>query len=702
MMQQTPYAGFERLGPATGPVAPPAGAYAGFERVGPPVAPAAAARPAQPRPQAAPMPSSAPLNALGITDEEELNALTAQYGSREEAIRLQQERMAADPNYDPGMAPAQPALPLANPSSGFELPEGVVDWNTLTDEQRRGLTRGTRIMLPQREGETFRQVATLAADLNAPSREDLPGDVIQQYDGFRTREGQMADVVGAVASGAAEQYPFLDEAVTGLDALVNRRSFSESRDEYRNMVEALNQQQREARNIGGVGGFVGALALPAGGSFVGRGVDNADRIRRAALASGLVGSVYGAGGSEGSLTERGQAGAMAALLSAGTGGVLQGGLNRLSRPTADTAQRRMSRQGQELTMGQMFGGGLQRVEDALTSLPFAGDMVRNRQRDTLASFDNVATNRTLARLGQQLNDTSGRAGVRAADDIISGEYRAALAPVQVDANDPTMVAALAQARVPDRLTANVSADLNATLDNIFSQASGVIDGEAWKRVDSDLAAAIRAADAGSATQPAMTAMRDRLQQARAAWRDNLGRVDPATLARVDDIDRSFAEYNLVRRASADAASAARGGDASPATLNRAVAQSGSDRRFARGENLMQDLTDDAMQVLPRTVPDSGTPLRSLVTGAGIGGGGAALGVDPIALALGAALTGGVSLGYTRPAQQLANRLYRASDTGGTTRDVAGLAEALRRAPVGVALVSPDAQNSTQARRQVRQ
>jgi len=682
------------------PVASPSPAW----QQNPAVASAAApsARPPQGRLQAAPRPSSAPLNALGITDEEELNALTAQYGTREEAIRRQQERMAADPNYDPGMAPAQPALPPANPSSGFELPEGVVDWNTLTDEQRRGLKRGARIMLPQREGETFRQIETLSADMSAPSREDLPGDVIQQYDGFRTREGQMADVVGAVASGAAEQYPFLDEAVTGLDALVNRRSFSESRDEYRNMVEALNEQQREARNIGGIGGFVGALALPAGGSFVGRGVDNADRIRRAALASGLVGSVYGAGGSEGSLTERGQAGALAALLSAGTGGVLQSGVNRLSRPTADTAQRRLSRQGQELTMGQMFGGGLQRVEDALTSLPFAGDMVRNRQRDTLASFDNVATNRTLARLGQQLNDTSGRAGVRAADDIISGEYRAALGPVQVDANDPTMVAALAQARVPDRLTANVSADLNATLDNIFSQASGVIDGEAWKRVDSDLAAAIRAADAGSATQPAMTAMRDRLQQARAAWRDNLGRVDPATLARIDDIDRSFAEYSLVRRASADAASAARGGDASPATLNRAVAQSASDRRFARGENLMQDLTDDAMLVLPRSVPDSGTPLRSLVTGAGIGGGGAALGVDPIALALGAALTGGVSLGYTRPAQQLANRLYRASDTGGTTRDVAGLAEALRRAPVGVALVSPDAQNSTQARRQVRQ
>ena len=672
-------------------------------------APAPSARPPQGRSQAASMPSSAPAstsvpeNYAPLSMEERVAGAIAQGYDLDTAMEKARSDAAYDAVNDPGMAPAQPALPPANPSSGFELPQGVVDWNTLTDEQRRGLKRGARIMLPQREGETFRQVATLTADLNAPSREDLPGDVIQQYDGFRTREGQMADVVGAVASGAAEQYPFLDEAVTGLDALINRRSFSESRDEYRNMVEALNQQQREARNIGGIGGFVGALALPAGGSFVGRGVDNADRFRRAALASGLVGSVYGAGGSEGSLTERGQAGALAALLSAGTGGVFQSGVNRLSRPTADTAQRRMSRQGQELTMGQMFGGGLQRLEDAFTSIPLAGDLVRNRQRDTLASFDTLGTNTALRPLGEALESSAGRQGVRDADAIISGAYTRALEPITAfNPAEETLTAALATARNPERLTADMSASLNSTLDNIFSQAPGEIDGQTWKVIDSQLAAAGRQAEAGAATRPEMTALRDRLQQARTAWRDALGRVDENALAGVMAADAAEAQYRLVRQASSDVASAGRGGDASPATLNRAVAQSGSNRRFARGENLMQDLTDDAMQVLPRTVPDSGTPLRSLVTGAGIGGGLSAIGTDPLALALGAALTGGVSLGYTRPAQQLANRLYRASDTGGTTRDVAGLAEALRRAPVGVALVSPDAQNSTQARRQVRQ
>jgi hypothetical protein len=611
--------------------------------------------------------------------------------------------MAADPNYDPGMAPAQPALPPANPSTGFELPQGVVDWNTLTDEQRRGLTRGARVMMPQNEGETFRQIVTLASDVSGLSRAPMGGEQQLSFGDVKAYVPGIADVVGAVASGAAEQYPFLDEAVTGVNALRNRQSFSESRDQYRNMVEALNEQQRGARNVGGILGFGGALALPAGGSFVGRGVDNADRFRRAALASGLVGSVYGAGGSEGSLTERGQAGALAALLSAGTGGVVQSGLNRLSRPTVDTAQRRLSRLGQELTMGQMFGGGLQRLEDAFTSIPLAGDLVRNRQRDTLRSFDTVGTNTALRPLGEALESSAGRQGVRDADAIISGAYTRALEPVTAfNPAEETLTAALTAARNPERLTADMSASLNSTLDNIFSQAPGEIDGQTWKVIDSQLAAAARQAEAGAATRPEMTALRDRLQQARTAWRDALGRVSEDALAGVTAADAAEAQYRLVRRASSDVASAARGGDASPATLNRAVVGAGGERRVSRGQSLMQDLTDDAMQVLPRTVPDSGTPLRSLVTGAGIGGGLSAIGTDPLALALGAALTGGVSLGYTRPAQQLANRLYRASDTGGTTRDVAGLAEALRRAPVGVALVSPDAQNSTQARRQVRQ
>jgi hypothetical protein len=359
--------------------------------------------------------------------------------------------------------------------------------------------------------------------------------------------------------------------------------------------------------------------------------------------------------------------------------------------------------GQELTMGQMAGGGFQRVEDALTSLPFAGDVIRGRQRDTLSSFDTLATNTALSPLAQALESSTGRQGVRDADAVISEAYTRALEPVTAfNPADETLVASLAAARSPERLTDDVSAALNSTLDNIFSQAPGEIDGQTWKRIDSQLAAAARSADAGSATRPEMGALNDRLKMARAAWREALGRVSEDALAGVTAADAAEAQYRLVRKASSDVASAARGGDASPATLNRAVIGAANDRRAARGESLLQDLTDDAMTVLPRTVPDSGTPFRSLMTSAGVGGGLSMAGVSPIALALAGALQGGVSAAYSKPAQRLANQLYRASDTGGSTRDVAGLAAALQRTPLGVSVATPDAQNSTQDRRRTRQ
>lgn len=399
MMQQIPPPppGFYPIGSAP----PPPPGFAPIVAAPAPTRQPAPARTAGNRPA-----PSAPLNALGITDEAELDALTAQYGSREEAMRLQAERVAADPNFDPGMAQAQPALADVAASSGFDVPEGVVDWNALTDDQRRGLTRGTRIMLPQREGETFRQIATLSSDMNAPSREDLPGDVIQEYDGFRTREGQIADVVGGVASGAAEQFPLLDEAVTGLDALINRRSFSESRDEYRNMVEALNQQQRGARNVGGVGGFVGTMLLPGiGGANYIRGAraagpltqagllgERAGQIGRAMQVGGATGAVYGGTAAEGGAGERLQGAGTGLLLGAGTGGVIQG-----ATPAIASGGRRLLSGFSEA--GAVIGRGFGRVAPEAEITPEATAAAREYVSRLARSSGSDLANNPLEAMG---------------------------------------------------------------------------------------------------------------------------------------------------------------------------------------------------------------------------------------------------------------------------------------------------------------
>jgi len=654
-------------------------------------------------PQTAPT-APAQQGAFPLSREERIEALFAQYGDMTKAVQMADEQirfegLAPSPLAGQDSAPVVPARPayeitVSDPIQTDE--QGAFDLTNPTAAMNvMGLRQGDRVTLPGGRTETLS-----AQPFVSPQRADD-----EQVGGFLLRQPNALDATGAFVSGAAEQVPFLDEGAVLADALLSGQSYSDARDDYQVMQQMLNQTNRGERVAGGLAGFAASLAAPgvgAGSRFIQGGANAADKVLRAGGLGALGGAVFGAGGAEGGLGDRAEAAALGAALGAGTGGVLQGAVNRVQRPVQETAQRRLSRQGQELTLGQMLGGGAQRVEDAFTSLPFAGDVIRDRQRDVLSSFDNVATNAAISGLGQTLADTSGRQGVRSADDVISGAYKRALANVSVDPADPALAASLQQARNPQNLTANDAAELNSTLDNILSRAQGVIDGDTWKRIDSDLAAAARSADAGAATRPTMSAIRDRLQEARTAWRDALGRVDMAALEGVSAADAAEAQYRLVRKASSDVASAARGGDASPATLNRAVVANANDRRVARGESLLQDLTDDAMQVLPRTVPDSGTPLRSLVTGGTLGVGGAALGVDPVALALAGALTGGVSGLYSKPVQRLANRLYRMSDRGGTTPDAALLSQMLLRSGQIGAQGVPDAQTSRQENRRARQ
>jgi hypothetical protein len=678
----------------------------------------------------APVAPPAPaLNDLGITDAEERDNLIYQGYAPEEADRLMAERRQqpavgvedwaaeapivedapSDPNihrpeniYTDSLAAmnARNSPSYTGPGSSEANPFVLQDVEIGSEAdfaQRRAamnLSRGMYVQHP--DGSIGRMTGDAYIDENSANDQGLGG--------VNLRERNLGDQSRAFAMATAEQVPFLEDAAVAAAGAISGRGYSDTRDSYRALQEIDNQTNRAQRVAGGLTGFGATMLAPwgAGSKIVSGGANAADKSLRAAALSSAGGALFGAGNADGSLQDRSQAAALGAALSAGTGGILQAGVNRLAQPATDTAQRRLSRMGQELTYGQMLGGGSQRVEDALTSLPFAGDVIRSRQRDTLSSFDNLASNTAIASLGQRVDDTAGRAGVRSVDDIISGAYGRALDPVSVDTANPQLLAELLEARRPDMLTGDAAASLNSTLDNILSQASGEIDGQTWKRIDSQLAAASRQAEAGAATRPEMTALRDRLRQARTAWRDNLGRVSQDALDQVSAADAAEAQYRLVRKASSDVASAGRGGDASPATLNRAVIGEASDRRAARGESLMQDLTDDAMLVLPRTVPDSGTPLRSLVTGAGLGGGGMALGLDPAALTMAGLLTGGVSAAYSKPAIALANQLYRASDRGGSTRDVDGLIAALLRSPVVASQLVPDAQNSTQGQRRARQ
>lgn len=228
----------------------------------------------------------------------------------------------------PADTPAKRGLtaPLA---SGYQLPEGVLDYEALTPADLGQLTRGTRVLLPPDQPGGSRQIVTLARDMNAPQRDAIMGEQRQTFGGVQTYTPGIADTVAAVTSGASEQVPGLDELQVAADALLSGQSFSQARDDYQLTQQALNESDRTARNAGGILGFLGTMALPgAAGVNSVRGLGLTGAARSAALAGGAapVGFAYGFGGAEGSAADRFAPGVLSAALTAGGTGIIDAGI----------------------------------------------------------------------------------------------------------------------------------------------------------------------------------------------------------------------------------------------------------------------------------------------------------------------------------------------------------------------------------------
>jgi hypothetical protein len=312
---------------------------------GQPVEAPRSAAPASSRPQArtqrqaAPIPVSPALNALGITDAEERDALIAQGYSPQEA-----DAFVADSEFDPGMYPAQSADPLADlnirvpenyypdsaaaigdpysgPGSSAENPfilQNVVEGSEEDFAQRRAAANLSRGMfVRQLDGSVGRMTGDAYTDENAAND--------QGTGGVSTRERNLGDQARAFAMATAEQVPFLDEAAVAAAGAISGRGYSDTRDSYRALQEIDNQTNRNQRVWGGLTGFGGTLIAPGmgAGRFV-QGAQGAQAIGRAAAVGGAGGAVFGAGAADGGLDERARSGALGALLGAGGGAVIQG------------------------------------------------------------------------------------------------------------------------------------------------------------------------------------------------------------------------------------------------------------------------------------------------------------------------------------------------------------------------------------------
>ena len=553
--------------------------------------------------------------------------------------------------------------------NGLLRPDGKPQGNPIvaTLPQLRAATGAQRDMRSRDESRARRGGTSLA---EAALGQDRSSALIQGY-GFGLSD-EIMGLRSAVKTGVLNALG-QDQGYTARQAYDARRKAEADR------LAAYAKERPVENALSVIGGAVANPLNVVGGVFAGTSVP------RAMSVGGAMGAAYGAGSADPG--KRAKGALVSGSIGAATSGLAQQGANMLAANVARRAaaplspQRQLSNQGVDLTPGQMLGGGWQRTEDAMTSIPVLGDAIREARVRGLQSFNQAATQRVVTPLGGTAS-AAGRDGVKDAQQQVSSAYKRALDGVTV-APDEQFTRELAVADMTRSMPPTVKADFDAFLGDVRSRLAGPIDGQQWKTLDADLGAAIRSADAGSANQPSQRFLRDSLISLRQSVGGVMERTNPAAFAAVRQADEAAAMLARIREASQKPGTAARDGMWTATELNQAVRgmdTSAGNRAYAQGDALLQDLADPAMQVLPPTVPDSGTPLRSLIAAGSIGGGGMIAGVDPFVV--GATATG-IGLGsalYSRPAQSALNAFYRAQTPGQATAALQQLAQLAAREP----------------------
>jgi hypothetical protein len=274
-----------------------------------------------------------------------------------------------------------------------------------------------------------------------------------------------------------------------------------------------------------------------------------------------------------------------------------------------------------MVSGQTAGGGaraFRSMEDKSTSIPILGDIVRNAQRRANDSYNRVEINDALAPLKAKIHIT-GTDAIDRAYDIVSKTYDAVKPELFIAPNvaRPTIDKARQAIDKQPLFDAGHAQKLNKIMaikiDPLINGAKQ-ISGEDAKAIDSYLGQEARRAmtKGGYGNEPlgeALYALQD-------AWRNSMQGTTAGARQTLQDANEAFKRLRVLQFASDRTIS----GEFSPMDIVKGARQ-------AKGSST--PLSEVARQVLPSTVPDSGTAGRTAVNklatmATALGGGGAAV------------------------------------------------------------------------------
>lgn len=341
-------------------------------------------------------------------------------------------------------------------------------------------------------------------------------------------------------------------------------------------------------------------------------------------------------------------GALGGAFGGGVGHGVATGLGRLASPHVDDAARALLDEGVDLTPGQILGGSAQRTEDALVSVPFLGDAIKSGQLNSLKQYNLSVINDALEPIGASLDVAipAGREAIDAAQMRISREYGDILAGMNVRL-DPTFLSEIGQLekmaqKLPAREYRKFINEVNDKVLDPFNNPNQLLLGETFKEVDSGLRGLYKKAQKSSDVY--QNDLGDALRSVHQSLMGLAKRQNPEQAARLAATDKAYAKMSRVNEAANYVG--AREGIFTPSHLLNSVKRNTGQNQYAAGKGFGQAETEAAKGVLSQTVPDSGTPLRSVVNLGLLGGAGL---YNPLA-AIG--LMGGYGA-YTKPGMKAA-------------------------------------------------
>ena len=274
--------------------------------------------------------------------------------------------------------------------------------------------------------------------------------------------------------------------------------------------------------------------------------------------------------------------------------------------------------GQLLSDVPLVGQGLQRAEQAATSLPLTGSMIRKGLQTTNEDFNRAMAQKVLDPIGVQIGKDvpAGRSLVDFLEETIGTGYDKVASKIDFkNVIDPKTKKSTYD-HMMERFT-DIARDKTIgqqriifdEFDKTFLQAfqrKKHLDGNEFREIEKSLGNKAKAYMRDPVLQDVGFALRD-IQE---AMRNELAYQNPSVGKELRSLHDAFKRYLRVERAASYIG--AQEGIYSPSQMQSAVKAVGGQRPFATGRAMFQPETQAALKVMGPTMPDSGTAGRQQV------------------------------------------------------------------------------------------